>query len=175
MTLRGAAAPSSGPEPARSEAVLTDMRVALHPESLLPTAVATVLAAACSVTREPSGASLVSDVDANPSRYIVVSIRNEPATLPIAAGSSSRTYPSAEYGVSSTARRVARALERDYGLTETSAWPIPTLHVYCILLRISAPDGAAVVIEQLRRDSRVSSVQALNEFNTLNTVQRARR
>ena len=151
------------------------MSVALHPELLLPTAVMTALAAACSVTREPSPASLVSEVETNPSRYVVVSIRNEPATLPVEAGSSSRTYPSGEYRVASAARRVAKALERDYGLTETSAWPIPTLHVYCIVLRISAPQGAAVVIEQLRRDSRVNSVQALNEFNTLNTGQRAPR
>jgi len=151
------------------------MSVALHPETLLPTAVMAALAAACSLTREPSRQALVSDVDTNPSRYVVVSIRNEPATLPFAAGSSSRAYTSGEYSVASGARRVARALERDYGLTETSAWPIPMLHVYCILLRVSAPQGAAVVIEQLKRDSRVNSVQALNEFNTRNTVQPAPR
>jgi hypothetical protein len=149
--------------------------VSLHPESLLPAAVMTALAAACSVTREPSLASLASDVETHPSRYVVVSITNEPSALPVEAGSSTRTYPSGEYAVASATRRAARALERDYGLTETSAWPIPTLHVYCILLRIPGPEEAAVVIEKLRRDSRVNSVQTLNEFNTLNTVQRAPR
>jgi hypothetical protein len=151
------------------------MNVPLHPKSLLLTAVMSALAAGCFVTREPSRASLVSDVETNPSRYVVVSIRNEPSTLPLVAGSSSRIYPSGGYNVAGAARRVARALERDYGLTETSAWPIPTLDVYCILLRISDAQGATVVIEQLRRDSRVNSVQALNEFNTLNTVKRAPR
>ena len=134
----------------------------------------TALAAACSVIREPSRAPLVPDVETTPSRYVVVSIRNEPFTLP-EAGSSSRAYPAGEYTVASAARRVARALEREYSLTETSAWLIPTLHVYCLLLRIPDSQEAAVVIEQLRDDSRVNSVQALNEFNTLNEVQRVPR
>lgn len=148
------------------------MSVAAHPKSLLLAGVMAALAAACSVTREPSGASLVPDVKTDPSRYIVVSLTNEPSA-PAEAGSSTRTYPSGEYAVASAARWGARALERDYGLTETSAWPIPALQVYCLLLRIPGSQEAAVVIERLRRDSRVNSAQALNEFNTLNAVQRA--
>jgi hypothetical protein len=150
------------------------MHVALRLESSLPTALMAALAAACSGSLNPSRPQLLSmDAEANPSQYVVVNIANEPSTLPVEAGSSVRSYPAGDYPVASAAWRAARALEREYGLTEASAWPIPTLRVYCVLLRVPGSQQAAEVIEQLRRDRRVQSVQSLNEFQTQLQVQRS--
>ena len=148
--------------------------MALRLESSLPAALMTALTAACSASQNSLQRPLYSiDVEANPSRYVVVRITNEPSTLPPEAGSISRSYPANGYTVASAALRVVRALEREYGLTEASAWPIPTLRVYCVLLRVAGSQQAAEVIEQLRRDPRVQAVQSLNEFETQLQIQRS--
>jgi len=143
------------------------MHVALGLKSSLPVAFMTALTVACSVSQNPLQPSLLSrDVEDNPSRYVVVRITNEPSTLPPEAGSISRSYPASKYTVTSAALRAARALEREHRLTEASAWPIPTLHVYCVLLRVPGSQQVTEVIEQLRRDPRVQAVQSLNEFES---------
>jgi len=147
--------------------------LALRLESSLPAALITALTAACAVSPNPMLPPPFSiDAEANPSRYVVVRIVNEPWTLPPeAAGSPSRSYPARDYAISSAALSSARALEREHGLTEASAWPIPTLRVYCVLLRVPGSQKAAELIEQLRRDPRVQAVQSLNEFATQLQVQ----
>lgn len=140
---------------------------ALRLESMLPTALMTMLASACAASLTSVRAPLTPrDLESNPSRYIVVSIANEPSTLQLEAGSSIRAYPPGEYTIASAASYAAKALERDYGLSEAAAWPIPTLHVYCILLRVPDAQAPDLIIARLGRDPRVKGVQHLNEFHT---------
>lgn len=141
----------------------------LRLESMLPAALMTVLASACSASWTSVRAPLAPrDVESDPSRYIVVSIANEPSALQLEAGSSFRPYPPGEYTIARAASYAAKALERDYGLAEAAAWPIATLHVYCILLRVPDAQAAELIIAQLGRDPRVKAVQHLNEFQTRN-------
>ena len=77
-------------------------------------------------------------VRADSAHYIVVTLRNEPGAGAEHPGSTPRGYDAAgHYGVTSSARMQARALERDFGLREISAWPIATLHVHCIMFQLA--------------------------------------
>jgi hypothetical protein len=83
------------------------------------------------------------------------------------AGATLRGYDSAGlYGVTSAARATVRAITKDYGLHEVSAWPIAALRVHCIVFRV--PENAVPVqmIAQLASDPRVDSAQPLNQFAT---------
>jgi hypothetical protein len=123
-----------------------------------------VLASACSNTgllaRETSGV----DMQLDPSRFIVVTIRNEPTPLGLRAGSSSTHYDSQPYAVGSAARLTVHALERDYGLSEYSAWPIETLRVLCVVFRVPVDQSSPTVLVRLTQDARVTSAQFLNQF-----------
>ncbi len=96
-----------------------------------------------------------------------MTVRNEPRAQAEHPGSTPRGYDAAgRYGVTGSASLQARALERDYGLREISAWPIATLHVHCIMFQLPAATARATMIALLGNDRRVESVQPLNEFTT---------
>lgn len=102
-----------------------------------------------------------------PTSFVVVTVRNVPRVLATQAGSTPRGYDAAGmYGVTSAASATVHALERDYGLREVSAWPITTLRVHCIVFRVPPPATPASLMARLTHDSRVESVQTLNEFTT---------
>ena len=104
---------------------------------------------------------------ADPSRFIVITVRNEPQSGVAAPGSTPRGYAAAGvYGVSASARATAHSLERDYKLREVSAWPIESLRVHCIVVRLPDLTLRATLIAQLEHDTRVESVEPLNEFAT---------
>lgn len=103
----------------------------------------------------------------DPGRYIVVTVRNVPQPALVTPGSTPRGYEASDlYGVSATARTVTRALERDYRLRQVSAWPIASLRVNCIVMRLPDMTPRATLIARLARDSRVESVEPLNQFTT---------
>jgi hypothetical protein len=94
-----------------------------------------------------------------------VTIRSEPARLHTEPGSSAPRYDgSGQYDASAEAMSTVHALERAYGLSEVSAWPISALHVHCVVFRISPAQAASIAIAQLSRDARVQSVEVLNQF-----------
>ncbi|HJS91879.1 MAG TPA: S8 family serine peptidase [Steroidobacteraceae bacterium] len=104
---------------------------------------------------------------ADPARFLVITVRNEPEPAIATPGSTPRGYAAAGvYGVSASARAVTHSLERDYRLREVSAWPIESLRVNCILARLPKLASRSTLIARLSRDSRVESVQPLNEFAT---------
>ena len=106
-------------------------------------------------------------VRADAGRYIVVTLRNEPGAQAQHPGSTPRGYDAAgHYGVTATARMQTRALEREFGLREVSAWPIAALHVHCIMFELPGTTTRAAMISQLAGDRRVESVQPLNVFTT---------
>jgi subtilisin family serine protease len=104
---------------------------------------------------------------ADPERFVVITVRNEPQPAVVTPGSTPRGYGAAGvYGVSASARATTAALERDYRLREVSAWPIASLQVNCIVARVPEPTPRSTLISRLQRDSRVESVEPLGEFTT---------
>ena len=101
----------------------------------------------------------------DPGHFVVITVRNDLQPAAAAPGSTPRGYASVGvYGVSARARAITHSLERDYSLHEVSAWPIESLRVNCIVARVPELMGRAALIARLEHDSRVESVQPLNEF-----------
>lgn len=65
--------------------------------------------------------------------------------------------------------RLARRLARDFSLTVTNQWPIRSLSVHCVVVRIE--NDAEKTLAALRQDKRVEWVQPLNEFEGLSQSQ----
>lgn len=113
------------------------------------------------------GPSALAQARENPARYLVITVRNDPQSPLVTPGSTPRDYGAGGiYGVSAAARATAHTLERDYRLREVAAWPIETLRVDCIVVRMPPEAIRAGLIARLRRDSRVDSAQPLNQFST---------
>lgn len=104
---------------------------------------------------------------ADPTRFIVITVRNDPQPAVATPGSTPRGYAATGvYGVSANARATADSLERDYSLREVSAWPIESLQVHCVVVRLPDLTPRATLIARLEHDSRVESVEPLNQFTT---------
>jgi Subtilase family len=117
----------------------------------------------------PAGDSQLS-ASADFSRYLLVTIRNEPGPAPPRPGSTVRTYAGVpSYSVSPTTRSIAKAIAAAHGLREATAWPIALLGVHCVVFEAPPGEEAAATINRLRRDPRVESAQPLNSFATLST------
>ena len=126
-----------------------------------------VLVSACANLGTVHAKPIPEQARADAARYIVVTLRNEPRAQAEHPGSTPRGYDAAgRYGLTGSANRQARALERDYGLRQVSAWPIATLHVHCIMFQLPGASSRGTVMAQLGSDRRVESVQPLNEFTT---------
>jgi subtilisin family serine protease len=123
---------------------------------------------ACAATRVPLRAPpLPADMQSDPSKFVVVTVRNDSRPLTTRAGATLRGYDSAGlYGVTSDARAAVRELTRDYGLREVSAWPIAALRVHCIVFRVPENTAPVQMIARLALDPRVDSAQPLNQFAT---------
>lgn len=116
--------------------------------------------------RVPAGL-LPADASADPDQYLLVTVRNVVATLPLHAGSTQRGYDGvAAYTVSSEAQALARAIAEDYGLQQVAAWPIAVLRVHCVVYRLPVDDTGATLRTRLATDSRVQLVQPLQSFHT---------
>ncbi len=128
----------------------------------------TLLASGCAVTQLALQApALPEQARSEPSRFVVVTVRNDTQTRAVRAGSTPRGYDDAgAYGTTAIASAAVHSLERAYGLKEVSAWPIMTLHVHCVVFRMPQSGQRSELLEQLARDPRVESAQALNEFAT---------
>src|ERR1700733_13427482 len=121
-----------------------------------------VLASLSATAATPRAAPISAQVRADAGRYIVVTLRNEPSAQARHPGSTPRGYDAVgHYGVTANARMQTRALEREFGLREISAWPIATLHVHCIMFELPGTSSRAAMISQLTSDRRVESVQPL--------------
>jgi subtilisin family serine protease len=101
------------------------------------------------------------------SRQIVVTIRDNPAALASAPGSTAALPLSGPgYRGSGFAQRVARDIERDYALHRVAAWYIDALHVHCVVYALDDEPGRDALIERLRKDARVESAQRMQSFRT---------
>jgi Subtilase family len=127
-----------------------------------------VFVSACTVSPAHIDSRALPDATPEPAdRFIIAAVDNPAADLMARAGSTPRGYEAiTSYGPGTSARKVMRALEVEYGLREVNAWPIEPLHVHCAVLRL--PDGAdrAALLETLSRDKRVRLAQPLQTFAT---------
>jgi hypothetical protein len=126
------------------------------------------LLASCALTQNAwRTPELPAQARADPTRFVVITVRNEPGPLVATPGSTPRGYSGVSaYQVGTSARAIATSLERDYRLQEVSAWPIESLRVHCIVVRLPDLTPRSTLIARLARDSRVESVQPLNGFTT---------
>lgn len=126
-----------------------------------------MLSTGCTTTRIQAASPIPTPARADATRYIVVTLRNEPQPEAQHPGSTPRGYDAAgRYGLTARASLQTRALERQYGLREISAWPIATLHVHCVMFELPGTATRTAMITRLTTDRRVESVQPLNEFTT---------
>ena len=68
------------------------------------------------------------------------------------------------YQIAPAARRDAIALAKEYGLLTVDDWPIESLGVYCVVYEPTGVEDALKLVEQLSRDTRVESAQAMHYF-----------
>ncbi|HTE41397.1 MAG TPA: S8 family serine peptidase, partial [Steroidobacteraceae bacterium] len=108
-------------------------------------------------------------------RYIVVTVRNDPTSIDVRAGSSGRDYGGrGTYGAAPRARTDVKELSAKYSLSYVDAWPIEVLKVHCVVYGIDVNADMNEVMTRLRGDPRVESVQPLQSFSSMvDTTQNA--
>jgi hypothetical protein len=127
-------------------------------------AVAALLLASCCVLAPASAETPSSTSSAT---RIIVTIRDQDSALRIEPGATPRLADSqGSYEGSAFARRINRELQREFQLSEETAWRIGLLRVYCVVYRIPAQQDAAELLARLTADARVEAAQLLNEFVT---------
>jgi hypothetical protein len=100
-------------------------------------------------------------------RQLVVTIRDAAPSLRAAPGSTARAYSSpSTYQGSPYARRIIAALERDYAIDWVAGWRIDLLNVHCVVFVAHDEATRDALLARLRQDSRIESVQAMNNFVT---------
>jgi subtilisin family serine protease len=117
-------------------------------------------------TTQSSDASVQHD----PSRLVVVTLRNPAAPSVPRAGSTIRGYdaPTA-YSLAPATRINAKAIAMAYRLRETDAWPIGLLGIHCVVFELPPQADRDETLDKLRRDQRVESAQPMQSFDTLTT------
>ncbi|HEY2679259.1 MAG TPA: S8 family serine peptidase [Steroidobacteraceae bacterium] len=102
-----------------------------------------------------------------PDRYIVVAVENEATAFVAQAGGTPRGYDAVvDYGPSSRAQQLMRAVEKEYGLREVNAWPIKALNIHCAVLEIPPDGDRDALLAALSKDRRVKLTQPLQTFAT---------
>lgn len=103
------------------------------------------------------------------SQDILVTFKNDGARS-VSGGFSAPYSNRKRYTISAEARRDAAAIEKEFSLRQVDHWPIKSLSVYCFVYRIGSDQDRTTIIEQLRSDRRVESVQELMEFETSTSI-----
>jgi len=149
------------------------MRRAPHSALLLA---AVLMQAGCVAFSEaPPAGRLPESVLAQPERFVLVTLRNDPAMVASRAGSTPRGYDTASvYAAGSRARSIARALARKHSLREVSAWPIAPMDVHCILFELPADTTRASALAELAREPEVQLAQPLNTFHAAASDEKTR-
>ncbi len=111
--------------------------------------------------------ALADQVSLSPDHFIIAAVDNEPTAVIAHAGSTPRGYDAIQtYGPTPAARQMLRALEKDYGLKEVSAWPIEPLHMHCAVLEVPEGTDRPKLLAALAHDRRVRLAQPLQSFAT---------
>jgi hypothetical protein len=106
----------------------------------------------------------------DPTRYVVVTLRNDAVPSIPRAGSTVRGYePQPSYSLAPATRASAKAVAAAHGLREVAAWPIGLLGIHCVVYELPAGADRDAALERLRHDSRVETAQPYQSFATLTT------
>ena len=126
------------------------------------------MASACSSAPVRINSRALGDqVNQSSDRFIIVAVDNAPAAFVAHAGGTPHGYDAvANYSATAQAHAAMRAVEREYGLREVSAWPIDPLHIHCAVLEIPSGADRNKLLESLSRDKRVKLTQPLQTFAT---------
>jgi subtilisin family serine protease len=126
---------------------------------------------ACSAPLRIDSRALPEQISRSPDHYIVAAVNNEPVVFLARAGGTPRGYDGiAAYGPTPRAVQSLRAVERQYGLREVSAWPIEPLHMHCAVLEIPEGTNRTTLLANLLLDPRVKLAQPLQSFETRTDV-----
>jgi hypothetical protein len=124
------------------------------------------LLAGCATSPSPAESLTGSD----PTRFVVVTLRNDAVPSIPRAGSSVRGYePPASYALAPATRANAKAVAAAHGLREVAAWPIGLLGIHCVVYELPPGADRNAALERLRHDSRVETAQPYQSFATLTT------
>lgn len=99
---------------------------------------------------------------------LVITVRDREAALQAAPGSTphgTAVGGGSSYEPSPYAQLTTLDLAREYGLEWVAGWRIRLLGVHCVVLQARDAAQRDAALERLRRDSRVESVQPMNEFH----------
>lgn len=138
---------------------------------LIGVSAALLCGCAAGPARTPRAAApqLAPGASGDAAQLIVLTVNNPVQRTVQDAASTPRGYESAggPYFAAGAARRSEHALEGTFGLVERARWPIALLGIDCLVYRL--PEGAdrEALVQRLRADPRVESVQPLQEFSTL--------
>ena len=106
--------------------------------------------------------------DSDPTRFVVVTLRNDAVPSIPRAGSTVRGYESpSSYALAPATRASAKAVAIAHGLREVAAWPIGLLGIHCIVYQLPPGADRNAALERLRREARVESAQPYQSFATL--------
>ncbi len=102
-------------------------------------------------------------------RDILVTFDNQGARVH-STGMSAPYRNRKRYSIAAAARRSADEVREQYSLVEVDHWPIRSLSIYCFVYRVPPGEDRETVIDRLKSDERIESVQALQEFETGTSV-----
>lgn len=106
--------------------------------------------------------------DSDPTRFVVVTLRNDAGPSIPRAGSTVRSYePPSSYALAPATRASAKAVATAHALREVAAWPIGLLGIHCIIYQLPPGVDRDAALERLRRDNRVETAQPYQSFATL--------
>ena len=98
-------------------------------------------------------------------RDILVTFDNQGARMH-STGMSAPFRNRTRYSIAAAARRSADEVRDEYALIEVDHWPIRSLSIYCFVYRVPSGEDREALIDRLKSDARIESVQALQEFET---------
>lgn len=98
-------------------------------------------------------------------RDILVTFDNQGARMH-STGMSAPYRNRKRYSIAAAARRSADEVRDEYALLEVDHWPIRSLSIYCFVYRVPSGEDREALIDRLKSDARIESVQALQEFET---------
>jgi subtilisin family serine protease len=104
---------------------------------------------------------------ASSERFIIAAVENDSAPLLPRVGSTPRGYDTiTAYGATSSAIKLLRSIESEYGLREVNAWPIEPLHMHCAVLQVAEGTDRTNLLAKLSHDPRIKLAQPLQDFAT---------
>jgi hypothetical protein len=135
---------------------------------VIPLLLCAVLLPACGIAPvRIESRALATRISSMPERFIIVAVADDPDPFLARAGSTPHAYGSvAAYGPSVAARRRMRALEREYGLHEVTAWPIEPLRMHCAVIEVPEGMDRDSLLASLSHDRRIGLSQPLQSFVT---------